>query len=157
MMRSTQVRGAASSAEVATLRHELADARRQLAEVAANPSQSFEHARKLAYAQNGGLEDISLSPLVSYKEGQEWRLDRPSTVPEAAALAIFGDLEMGRSGSSLEDLGLGDLQSLHFVDRALQGLAALMAWRADLRLGVFGIWLFCHALYMTHVFVARLF
>jgi len=81
----------------------------------------------------------------------------PSSVPEAAALAIFGDLELGRSGTTLTELGLGDLQTLHCIDRALQGLAVLMAWRSDLRMAVFGVWLLCHIIYMANIFYARLF
>merc|ERR1711920_689074 len=80
----------------------------------------------------------------------------PATVPEAAALAIFGDLELGRSGTTLTELGLGDLQSLHCADRALQSLAVLMAWRSDLRMAVFGMWLLCHLVYVVNIFYEHL-
>jgi len=46
---------------------------------------------------------------------------------------------------------LGEAKALHSVDRALQCLAMLMAWRSDVRLAVFGLWLICHFLYMANL------
>mmetsp|Transcript_67964 Transcript_67964/g.176545 ORF Transcript_67964/g.176545 Transcript_67964/m.176545 type:complete len:184 (+) Transcript_67964:2-553(+) len=81
--------------------------------------------------------------------------DGPTSVPEAAAMAIFGDLELGRSGVALGELGLGEMPWMQSADKALQSVAVLMAWRADIRLAIFGVWLLCHTLYMLGVFYTR--
>lgn len=57
----------------------------------------------------------------------------------------------GRSGT-LADLGCGDCHSMQVVDGALQRISSLMALRSDVRLGIFGIWLLCHTVYMVNMF-----
>jgi len=81
----------------------------------------------------------------------------PVTVQEAAAGALFGDLELGRTGTTLAEIGLGQIEVLGVLDRSLQYLAVMMAWRADLRLGVFGLWILCHLLYMLSLLYHRFF
>jgi len=114
--------------------------------------------RTLAVQQAAKLKQSEEAFLEVRRDGEaRSKASGPSTVPEAAALAIFGDLELGRSGTTLAELGLGDLPALHRVDSALQGLAVLMAWRSDLRMAVFGVWILCHAIYMANIFYARMF
>jgi len=62
------------------------------------------------------------------------------------------DVETGeRSCVTVSDLGLSDVAGLREVDSFLRLLSALMAVRADARLGVFGLWLICHFIYVVYL------
>jgi len=68
------------------------------------------------------------------------------------------DLESGFcGGSSIRDMGLGDVECLRLFDVALQHLSALMVGRAEARLGIFGIWLLCHLLYVASLLYYHIF
>jgi len=65
---------------------------------------------------------------------------------QAAAVRILkgGDIENGECGASeisLTELGCGGINSLQTLDRNLQNVSQYMVKRADLRLGLFCIWL----------------
>uniref|UniRef100_A0A7S2QD29 Uncharacterized protein n=1 Tax=Zooxanthella nutricula TaxID=1333877 RepID=A0A7S2QD29_9DINO len=126
----------------------------ELEEARTARDQAAQQAAKLQQSQEQYLE---VQKGAGASGGLKFAAGAPATVPEAAAQAIFGDLEMGRSGVTLGELGLGDLQGLHCLDRALQGIAVLMAWRSDMRLAVFGLWLLCHLIYMLNMVYSRVF
>mmetsp|Transcript_94616 Transcript_94616/g.244862 ORF Transcript_94616/g.244862 Transcript_94616/m.244862 type:complete len:461 (-) Transcript_94616:44-1426(-) len=67
------------------------------------------------------------------------------------------DVELGEKAAvTLTDLGVGHCRALGPLDRLLQRVSALMTVRADARLFGFGIWAFCHLIYVTflvHYFI----
>lgn len=126
----------------------------ELQEARASHARAAQQAAKLHKSE---VELVQLQQSASGDKAEGSAGSRPSTVPEAAALAIFGDLELGRAGSTLSDLGLDGVQGLQQIDRTLQGFSVLLAWRSDIRLTFFGIWILCHSLYMFYLFLPRLF
>jgi len=141
-------------AESMGLRQEIDRMRVQLVEQAAKMQRAEEQLRTAMPAEKNGIEcggeaaGIS-SPSANPLDGLE--------TPEAAALALFGgDPELGRPSQALTTLHLGDFSAVRAVDRLLQYLAVLMAWRSDVRIGVFGFWLLCHVIYMVDVLYEQL-
>jgi len=126
----------------------------QLQEARASHARAAQQAAKLHQAE---VELVQLQKSASGDKAEGGDRARPSSVSEAAALAMFGDLELGRAGSTLADLGLDRVQGLQQVDNALQGFSVLLAWRSDIRLTFSGVWILCHSLYIFHIFMPGLF
>jgi len=126
------------------------DLQKALDAAKASPEKAMQHVAKVAQSQE---QLVKLQRSIDERSLPKPRsTGAPSTVPEAAALAIFGDLELGRSGTTLAELGLGEFQSAHKLDMALQHVAVLMAWRSDVRMAIFGLWALCHLMYMASIF-----
>jgi hypothetical protein len=71
---------------------------------------------------------------------------------QSMIVGALQDVEMGeRSCVTVSDLGLGDVAGLKDIDGFLRLLSALMAVRADARLGVFGLWAICHSIYVIYL------
>merc|ERR1712136_553025 len=74
-----------------------------------------------------------------------------------AALSLLGDAELGRPhglpavGLSVTESSCSEAPMLQALDRGLQHLSVLMAWRSDLRLAIFGFWMLCHLIYMVNL------
>jgi len=156
LMQSSRIGEEALRSNSAALQKEQQRSRQlqaELQEARASHTRAAHQAAKLHQAE---IELVQLQSASSDK-AEGGNRTRPSSVPEAAALAIFGDLEMGNAGSTLADLGLDGVQGLQQADRALQGFSVLLAWRSDLRLTFFGLWILCHSLYMFYLFIPRLF
>merc|ERR1712032_1108373 len=143
-----------NSAALQKEQHRSRQLQAELQEVRTSHLRAAQQTAKLHQAE---VELVQLQQSASGGTAEGSGHTRPSSVPEAAALAIFGDLDMGRSGSSLADLGLDGVQTLQQVDKALQGFSVLLAWRSDIRLTFFGIWILCHCMYMFYIFLPRLF
>merc|ERR1719195_283816 len=143
-----------NSAALQREQHRSRQLQAELQEARASHARAAHQAAKLHQAE---VELVQLQKSASGDPAEGGDRSRPSSVPEAAALAIFGDLEVGRAGSTLADIGLDGVQGLQQADRVLQGFSVLLAWRSDIRLTFFGLWILCHCLYMVHTFIARLF
>mmetsp|Transcript_112323 Transcript_112323/g.204193 ORF Transcript_112323/g.204193 Transcript_112323/m.204193 type:complete len:660 (-) Transcript_112323:116-2095(-) len=84
----------------------------------------------------------AMAPLASLGNG---------TLPSLIT-GVLQDVELGeRASVTLVDLGLQDISGLPQADRFLQLLSAVMVVRADARLVVFGLWCFCHAMYVVYL------
>lgn len=87
------------------------------------------------------------SPTHSVSKHQEGGLGITATMA-----GHLHDLEVGEARCvTIADLGLGDITPLAPLDSFLQVLSALMAARADVRFGVFGVWLLCHLIYIVYL------
>jgi hypothetical protein len=114
---------------------------------------------------SGSDKETTLASQVKVLESERERLQQSlaslRASPEKSVVqtqSLDVDLEQGhctsnggRSGT-LADLGCVDCHSMQVVDGALQRISSLMALRSDVRLGIFGIWLLCHAVYMVNMF-----
>jgi len=69
----------------------------------------------------------------------------------SAIAEILQDVELGdKAGVTLTDLGMStSSRCLGPIDSMLQRLSALMTVRADARLAGFGVWAFCHVIYIV--------
>jgi len=143
-----------STAALQQEQHRSEQLQAQLQEARASHARAAQQAAKLHQAE---VELVQLQKSARGDKAEGGDHTRPSSVSEAAALAIFGDLELGRAGSTLADLGLDGVRGLQQADNALQGFSVLLAWRSDIRLTFFGIWILCHGLYMFYIFMPGLF
>jgi len=69
----------------------------------------------------------------------------------AAVAALFDDPELGLQHA------FDDAANVKTIDKGLQWIVALMAWRSDVRLSIFGLWFLCHFIYTTYLIYAHLF
>merc|ERR1712187_470820 len=74
------------------------------------------------------------------------QVQRASEAITAATLDRVG-LDIKVSRATFAQIGLDRYDKLLAFDKALQCLLALMTIRADLRMGVFSLWLFSHVVY----------
>lgn len=76
----------------------------------------------------------------------------------AALAQHLHDVEAGSARYvTIADLGMDSIKGLQPVDSFLQILSALMTVRADVRFGVFGLWILCHCIYFVYLIVEHLF
>merc|ERR1711933_649152 len=143
-----------STAALQQEQHRSEQLQAQLQEARASHARAAQQAAKLHQAE---VELVQLQTSARGDKAEGGDHTRPSSVSEAAALAIFGDLELGRAGSTLADLGLDGVRGLQQADKVLEGFSVLLAWRSDIRLTFFGIWILCHGLYMFCIFMPGLF
>lgn len=107
--------------------------------------------RSLDDAQAGGAQGHAMTrsrKKVSVIEDLEAG-GAPSPVEDASLALGLGSSPP--DAATLDDIGLGEVQVLRKVDRGLRHITVLMAWRSDLRLLGYGLWLFCHVVYALTV------
>merc|ERR1712136_196783 len=89
-------------------------------------------------------------------DGHSRKVPGPEST-SVAALSLLGDAELGRPhglpavGLSVTESSCSEAPMLQALDRGLQHLSVLMAWRSDLRLAIFGFWMLCHLIYMVNL------
>lgn len=119
-------------------------------------SAQAETTRKLAGSPPKEPSQLELRTTCPDIDGHSRKVPGPESA-SVAALSLLGDAELGRPhglpavGLSVTESSCSEAPMLQALDRGLQHLSVLMAWRSDLRLAIFGFWMLCHLIYMVNL------